>query len=961
MEPIKKKGLPPLTLPGRLPSSALPSISRKKNEKKKALNNERDKKVNLLLDEILKFINKLNTYQIDYKKKQIDDFQNQIKTLDITPMQIRTNINYKNLILLNLLLEDSKNENNNNNDTIKGKLLSLHNLFNDTNNNNTIDEKINLYIKKLGKSNSGKSNSGRRNSGRRNNIRKTKKNPNNNPSQTRQTKNELEDLLKKEFTNLEFEAIRTEISNKDQPLHEDLYAKRLEKTPGTRKPHPPPPINPNPNPNPKTQRKPSSTASTDDNTFYVYTTGLADLDVRENWDKNMRNTVLSMIASNKNIKNIVIEHYDKHGPSETQRQKFKDELENIVNNDVKYQPKPNDLTITSETIPEYLNFEVIEKYKKKYQHIVIDCAHVLDYLESGKTKINGGYGETNTGKEFEHIKSIYLWYGNTSLIGNSHLFEFDEDRNVITFIDKMFDLGYNNYKHSSNITLSHNPGETLTEIINDSKKLCIKKIGDKTSSIFFKNNEKYDSELEINILIKLYEYIFEGLFDDTLSYTLYISEILYDTVLAKHCDKRQKQTKTKEPQIYPEVITTKVNHLTRRREPVAQFSKKNANKNPSITIKNLPAKHVKSINRSSRPASILSNFFTNTTKPIGDTTKPIGGETYQEYQNRVKGLDYRRQLGLGSTRPPTSHSSRKKEYFVGFMRHGIRFDNNLKLSDEIFKLLSTTLWSDFKTRPYDTPLNLLNKAEYDILDKQYDTYVFADNLDKSAEIHKFKKSSEESTILLESSLREIMFANNKLDFKFDVIVSSPFRRCWQTALFMTNVLKIENLVINRELSEFALQIKGSQTKMLTGTEFIKNLPNMFLTDKQIRDEIQAYCTKHDLNTPTIRFIPNTKEFYETFNEQYLEERTARSFSRPYTAFDYICRERKAQNVLIITHGDLLNSIVPLLDGFNDTGKYTFNEAGFIITKNPGNIEMNKRFTDPEILANFLLTDISKLN
>ena len=199
-------------------------------------------------------------------------------------------------------------------------------------------------------------------------------------------------------------------------------------------------------------------------TFYVYTTGMAE-DCETSRASNTWNIFLrQMVLRNIHISftNIIISHYDPFIGNEKKCVNFIRDFQPILRNDMAMSTR--DRTITSRFLQQPLDLDHISS-----PHIVIDLAHIFDYLPNKNIIISGHYGES-VSVEIPNIKSLYPGYtGQLQLDGKfssqylteCDLFRMDAAGNIVTYIDRMFDLRYNTTK-------IHDPSDKIKEIF----KLC---------------------------------------------------------------------------------------------------------------------------------------------------------------------------------------------------------------------------------------------------------------------------------------------------------------------------------------------------------------------------------------------------------------------------------------------------------------------------------------------------------
>jgi hypothetical protein len=164
--------------------------------------------------------------------------------------------------------------------------------------------------------------------------------------------------------------------------------------------------------------------SMNDDTFYIYTTGINDdINLINMWFNILYKNILSEIPSN--FKNIIVKHYDPIilGSSNS----INDDLISRLHDQLFY---PDRLPINDLKTP----------------HIVIDMAHIFGYYPTKENKYDAfwsGYYDFNQSYDLNtvlNIKSIYIGYARTD-IAECQLIRVYPDGKVITFIDCLIDFG----------------------------------------------------------------------------------------------------------------------------------------------------------------------------------------------------------------------------------------------------------------------------------------------------------------------------------------------------------------------------------------------------------------------------------------------------------------------------------------------------------------------------------------
>ena len=229
--------------------------------------------------------------------------------------------------------------------------------------------------------------------------------------------------------------------------------------------------------------------------------------------------------------------------------------------------------------------------------------------------------------------------------------------------------------------------------------------------------------------------------------------------------------------------------------------------------------------------------------------------------------------------------------YLGLMRHGERDDNDTQ-----------NIWDDKETRPFDCPIL----------------------------IHETQKLCKKSAKILRK-------------FNFEFIITSPFRRCWQTAMIMADLLKIttiyidENLVedideikrIRRKIKPYAIlgNIKtktsngnnNKKTKKHSGSSVKHENDYGLLTDEELKNDIRIFAElMAEAYTFTIpQIIPNGAKL--------LSQRSL--IGRTQAVVTDIQNGIGNRNGLIITHSGLISSISPTDDA---SSVYMVEPCGFVV-------------------------------
>ena len=248
------------------------------------------------------------------------------------------------------------------------------------------------------------------------------------------------------------------------------------------------------------------------------------------------------------------------------------------------------------------------------------------------------------------------------------------------------------------------------------------------------------------------------------------------------------------------------------------------------------------------------------------------------------------------------------QHFIGIMRHGFRIDS-------IQAVLPNTgvnpieFWdknyNDRLSRPFDCPLDILKSR----------------------------------TLLTNEVCPRLK------KYGFNVIVSSPFRRCWQTACIVANNLGITQIIIDYELSEDlnAIDIIRRKNNVPTSTK-MKTFEERYgiLSEEQIIKEISIFTQQQ------ITVVFNLKN-YHALSEIELKKRSILVIDKLHKKFN--------DNILVITHGDLVNRLCINFPEIHDIGMYTPLEGGFFIARIDKHSTIRDNFTAHQIDTMFRMDSL----
>jgi hypothetical protein len=215
-------------------------------------------------------------------------------------------------------------------------------------------------------------------------------------------------------------------------------------------------------------------------------------------------------------------------------------------------------------------------------------------------------------------------------------------------------------------------------------------------------------------------------------------------------------------------------------------------------------------------------------------------------------------------------------HFIGIMRHGIRADNKSQPIDQNEKDEAMGEWlaMDLKLQSQENKIYRLHDPPiiFNLTKKRIDKLV---------------------TKLNESNIPN-----------FNEVISSPFRRCWQTSIQMCIRLNINQLTIDYLLCETLDGIKKCfddnkqlYTFILTNNNNIQMY--LLLTKIQIENEIRDYLKKNNI------FKQSFKILFINDNMQNIE---LEIIERMKFFIQNIKKNYINRNVLLVTHGDFVGLI-----------------------------------------------------
>lgn len=175
------------------------------------------------------------------------------------------------------------------------------------------------------------------------------------------------------------------------------------------------------------------------NVFIIFTTGLADSRLRNFWLRyNLHLHLLSLIPPSFN--KIKFIHFDPDI-------KFSDSQEPGINDSdilkINMQASDSERIFESSFYKHFFPFKSINF--SDLNHLVLDFAHLFKYEPHrfGIVKTSGHYQEQDKGgMPIIGMKSVYIFYDNIFTIYLSNFFKFNDRRQLITYIERMLELGF---------------------------------------------------------------------------------------------------------------------------------------------------------------------------------------------------------------------------------------------------------------------------------------------------------------------------------------------------------------------------------------------------------------------------------------------------------------------------------------------------------------------------------------
>ena len=206
------------------------------------------------------------------------------------------------------------------------------------------------------------------------------------------------------------------------------------------------------------------------------------------------------------------------------------------------------------------------------------------------------------------------------------------------------------------------------------------------------------------------------------------------------------------------------------------------------------------------------------------------------------------------------------------MRHSERLDDEYDMAKKDWNSIPKELWLDRLERPYDTPIVL--------------------------------------TELPQDAAKKL------LKYHIAKIVSSPFRRCLQTAGVLARELGVRQVTVKNTLGEHVPAAMKCFAKMGLEESPITLLPREE-AKREVGENVELVWDEHD---DAYDAYPPADGFDDVQK-------------RASVALSELAASVAGVNVLAITHGDIVNMFLPEIVGIG-IGRFKADEAGFAVTKGP---------------------------
>jgi len=299
--------------------------------------------------------------------------------------------------------------------------------------------------------------------------------------------------------------------------------------------------------------------------------------------------------------------------------------------------------------------------------------------------------------------------------------------------------------------------------------------------------------------------------------------------------------------------------------------------------------------------------------------------------------------------PRLSNEPQPETKYFGVMRHGIRLDKDIEdyvcrnisdLEDELGIEISkndknkiNTLTDAIKKLTYWDIKKGFHES-YNRLLRPYDCIL--DDIN----IQEYINNKNETLSNIYGRILGSAYKIKKININFDVIISSPLRRCWQTAFSMSGWLGIGNIVIDENLIEEIEEMKrlnNCKKNQTASDDIMSYLQDINKPDINNKNESRL---ETEINYMIKQYDSNIKVTYTKFNTKYGRKD---DILRREKIFSDLQEQYKDKSVLVVTHGGIINyGFMPkmLQSDLRDIGIgiYSADEGGFVIVEREKNIE-----------------------
>jgi broad specificity phosphatase PhoE len=227
-----------------------------------------------------------------------------------------------------------------------------------------------------------------------------------------------------------------------------------------------------------------------------------------------------------------------------------------------------------------------------------------------------------------------------------------------------------------------------------------------------------------------------------------------------------------------------------------------------------------------------------------------------------------------STDSSTNGAVRTRKRIIAVMRHGPRLDgvDDIALANPHY----ASCWPDKEHRPHDTPI------------------------------------ADDATV--------IESAHKLASHGIDIIIASPFRRTLQTATIVAQILGIREISADNRLHEIHAEAARYFRKL---SPPIIEFDDRFFPSMEVAKDIVSTAYVSGAGAECLEVSLSWKDPSAAIHKGSADDRVAHIQS----LLDEFPVDK---NILLVTHGDLVNVLGPRLDYMPDVGKYIYETSGFFV-------------------------------